>query len=127
MVVNADLNGVLICFNPLKDLLAEQVVTGNVQRILIKVLILGNIELIYLIVRVGLEGRLASPSSFNCFCHFSCQQCSSLSMHSGDGKSLSYNSTSGFILELFLQVKERPEQKALLRGLTELFADVFQI
>ena len=58
MVVIADLNGVLMRFNPLKDLSAEQVVTGNVQRILIRALILGNIELTCLIVRVGLEGRL---------------------------------------------------------------------
>ena len=40
-VVIADLNGVLI---PLKDVSAEHVVTGKVQRILRRVPILGNIE-----------------------------------------------------------------------------------
>ena len=65
MVVIADLKGVLIHFNALKDLSAQQVVTGSVQRILTIVLILGKIELICLMVSVGLEGRLASPCSLS--------------------------------------------------------------
>ena len=91
MVVIADLKGVLICFNALKDLSAEQVLTGSVKRILTRVSILGKIELICLMVRVGLEGRLVSPCSLSFFCHLICQLCSSLSIQSGDGKSHSYN------------------------------------
>ena len=67
MVVIADLKGVLIHFNALKDLSTEQVVTGSVQRILTRVSIMGKIELICLIVSVGLEGRLASPCSLKLF------------------------------------------------------------
>jgi hypothetical protein len=46
MVVIADLKGVLICFNSLKDLSAEQLVTGSGHRSFKRVFMLGNIELV---------------------------------------------------------------------------------
>lgn len=90
MVVIAALKGVLIRFSPLKDLSAEHDVTGSVQRIVTRALMFGYIELMCLRVSVRLDGGLVSPCSFSCCCHFSCQQCSSLSRHSGDERSPLY-------------------------------------
>ena len=44
-LVIVDLKGVLILLRPLKDLSAEQLVTGRVQRILIRAEMFGNIKL----------------------------------------------------------------------------------
>ncbi len=46
-------------------------------------------------VSVRVVGKLLPPCSFSCFCHFSCQVFSSLSKHSGDGKSFLYRSHTG--------------------------------
>ena len=99
-LVIAHLNGVFILFSPLKDLSAEQLVTGRVERILIRAVMLGYMELTCLRVSMRLVGKLLSPWSLNCCCHFVCQQCSSLSKHSGDGRLPSYRSASSLTLEM---------------------------
>ena len=76
-VVMADRKGVLIRFRLLKDLSAEQLVTGRVHRILSKALMFGNIEVACLRAAAGMEGKLLCPCSFRCCCHFIIQQCSS--------------------------------------------------
>ncbi len=57
-VVIDDRTAVLILFRPLKDLSAEQLVTGRVHNILTKALMLGNMVVACLRVTVGLCGRL---------------------------------------------------------------------
>ena len=99
-VVIDDRTAVLILFRPLKDLSAEQLVTGRVHNILTKALILGNMVVACLRVTVGLRGRLLSPWSLQYCSHFICQQCSSLSIQVGDGRSSLYRSTSWLTLEL---------------------------
>ena len=59
--VIADLKGVFILYSPLKDLSAEQLVTGKVQRILTRAVMLGYMELTCLRVSVRLVGKLLSP------------------------------------------------------------------
>ena len=63
---------VLIRFSALKDRSAEQLVTGNVHRILIRTLTLGYIEEVWRRVSVGVDGKLTSPCSLQCCCHFMC-------------------------------------------------------
>ena len=53
-----DLKGVLILLNPLKDLSAEQLVTGKVQRILTRAVMLGNMGLTCLKVSARFVGKL---------------------------------------------------------------------
>ena len=60
-LVIADLKGVLILLRLLKDLSAEQLVTGSVQRILTRAVMLGYMELTWLKVSVRLVGKLLSP------------------------------------------------------------------
>ena len=60
-LVIADLNSVFILFSPLKDLSAEQLVTGRVQRILTRAVMLGYIGPTCLNVSVRLVGKLLSP------------------------------------------------------------------
>ena len=91
---------VLTRFSPLKDLSAEHVVTGRVHRILTSVVMLGHIQVVCRRVSLGVDGRLFWPWSFNCCCHFICQQCSSLSTQSGDGRSPTYISTNWLTLVL---------------------------
>ena len=100
VLVMLDLNGVLILFSPLNDLSAEQEVTGRVQSILIRAVILGYMELVCCKVSVRVVGKLLPPCSFSCFCHFSCQVFSSLSKHSGDGKSFWYSSQTSLNLDM---------------------------
>ena len=76
-VVMADQKGVMIRFRLLKDLSAEQLVTGRVHRILSKALMFGNIEVACLRAAAGMESKLLYPCSFRCCCHFIIQQCSS--------------------------------------------------
>ena len=89
-VIIEDRRGVLILFSPLKDLSAEQLVTGKVHMMVISTWMLGYIGVTRRRVEERVVGKLALPFSRNCFCHFSYQQCSSLSTQSGDGKSSSY-------------------------------------
>ena len=84
----------LIRFSPLKDLSAEQLVTGRMQKILTKTLMLGYIEDTFLRVSASVEGKLFCPYSFRCCCHFIHQQCNSLLMELGDGRSCWYISAS---------------------------------
>ena len=93
-VVIDDRIAVLNRFSPLNDLSAEQLVTGSVHKILTKARMLGYMPVACLRVTVGLRGRLLSPCSLRCCSHFICQQCSSLWMQSGDGRSSRYRSTS---------------------------------
>lgn len=81
-------------FKTLKDLFAEQLVTGRVHIIVIKALMFGYISEVCLIVTVELSGRLVCPCSFRQICHFYCQQCSSLSMVPCEGRSFWYISAS---------------------------------
>ena len=60
-LVIADLKGVLILFRPLKDLSGEQLVTGNVQRIFTRAVMLGYMELTRLKVSVRFVVKLLSP------------------------------------------------------------------
>ena len=78
---------VFIRFTALNDRSAEQVVTGSVHRILSNARMLGNIEVECLRACVGVVGKLVCPCSLYCCCHFIHQQCSSLSMQDGDGRS----------------------------------------
>ena len=74
-----DHKGVFIRFNVLKDLSAEQVVTRSVH-IMLKILrMLGNMAVACLSALAGVVGKLSSPFSCRCYCHFINQQCSSLS------------------------------------------------
>ena len=57
-MVIEDLEAVLIRLSPLKDLSAEQLVTGRVHKMLIKALMFGYIAEVCLIVAVELNGRL---------------------------------------------------------------------
>ena len=57
-MVIEDLKAVLIRLSPLKDLSAEQLVTGRVHKMQIKALMFGYIAEVCLIVVVGLTGRL---------------------------------------------------------------------
>ena len=65
-----DRKAVLILFIPLKDLSAEQLVTGRTHRIVHKALILGYIAVACLRASVGLLGKLLLPCSWRCCCHF---------------------------------------------------------
>ena len=56
-MVIEDLKAVLIRLSPLKDLSAEQLVTGRVHKMLIKALTFGYIAEVCLSVVVGLNGR----------------------------------------------------------------------
>ena len=60
-LVIADLKGVLILFRPLKDLSAEQLVTGRVQRNFTRAVMLGYMELTCLKMSVRYVGKLLSP------------------------------------------------------------------
>ena len=73
MLVIVDLNGVLLLFRLLKDLSAVQVVTGSVQRILIRAVMFGYMELMCLNVCVRPVGKLLSPWSSNSLRHLICQ------------------------------------------------------
>ena len=79
-----DHKAVFISFTALKDLSAEQLVTGNVHRIQISVRMLGNIVVACRSACVGMLGNLICPCSC---CHFIYQQCSSPSMQSRGGRS----------------------------------------
>ena len=57
-MVIEDRKAVLMRLGPLKDLSAEQVVTGRVHKMLIKALIIGYMAEVCLIVVVGHNGRL---------------------------------------------------------------------
>ena len=57
-MVIEDLEAALIRLSPLRDLSAEQLVTGRVHKMLIKALIVGYIAEVCLIVAVGLNGML---------------------------------------------------------------------
>ena len=57
-MVIEDLEAVLIRLSPLRDLSAEQLVTGRVHKMLIKALMFGYIAEVCLIVAVELNGRL---------------------------------------------------------------------
>ena len=57
-MVIEDLKAVLIRLSPLKDLSAEQLVTGRVHKMLIKALMFGYIAKVCPSVVVGLNGRL---------------------------------------------------------------------
>ena len=89
-VVIVDRNGDLVCLSTLNDLSAEQVVTGKVHRMVIRVFILGYIEVVCFKVSKGEEGKLAFPYLFSCSCHFIFQHSSSLCKLLGDGKSCWY-------------------------------------
>ena len=56
-----DRKGVLIRFRLLKDLSAEQLVTGRVHRIRISALTFGYMEVACLRAAAGLEGKLFYP------------------------------------------------------------------
>ena len=85
-----DRRAIFIRFSPLKDLSAEQLVTGRVHKILTSNLIFWYIEVVCLRVVVGVDGKLSWPCSFRYCCHLICQQSSTLLMQSGDGRSLRY-------------------------------------
>ena len=89
-VVIEDLREVLICFRKLKDLSAEQLVTGRVNKILTKTSILGYMEVICGRVVVVLVGRLFCPCSLSYCCHFIFQQSNSLLTQCGDRRSFWY-------------------------------------
>ena len=93
-VVMDNRNGVLIRFRLLKDLSAEQLVTGRVHRILINTLMFGYIEVTCLRAAAGVDGKLLCPCSFRCCCHFICQQCNSEVTHSDEGRSSLYMAAS---------------------------------
>ena len=57
VVVMDDRNAVLKRFSPLKDLSAEQLVTGSVHSIVTNALMLGYIELACLTVTTGVDGK----------------------------------------------------------------------
>ena len=57
-MVIEDLKAVLTRLSPLKDLSAEQLVTGRVHKMLIKALMFGYIAEVCLIVVVVLNGRI---------------------------------------------------------------------
>ena len=61
VLVIVDLKGALILFSPLRDHSAEKLVTGRVQSILIRIEMLGYMELICFKVSVRLVGKLPSP------------------------------------------------------------------
>ena len=84
----------LIRFRLVKDLSAEQLVTGRVHRILIRAFTFGYIEVACLRATAGLDGKLLHPCSFRCCCHFICQQCNSEVTQPGDGRSSWYISAS---------------------------------
>ena len=54
-----DLRAIFIRFSPLKDLSAEQLVTGRVHMILTSALKFGYIEVVCLRVVVGIDGKLS--------------------------------------------------------------------
>ena len=76
-----------------------QLVTGRVQRILTRAVMLGNMGLTSLKVSARFVGSY-SPCSRSCCCHYIFQMCSSLSKQSHDGRSSSYSSASSLTLEV---------------------------
>ena len=85
-----DRRAIFIHFSPLKDLSAEQLVTGRLHKILTIALIFGYIEVLCLRVVVGVDGKLSWPCSFRYCCHLLCQQSKSLLMQPEDGMSSRY-------------------------------------
>ena len=96
--------------------------TGRVQRIFTRAVMLGYIELTCLKVRVRFVGKLLSPCP--CCCHFICQLYSSLSNHSGDGRSLSYRPASSLTLEMkSFDSRETNRDRVLWTDPALLFSD----
>ena len=80
-VVMEDRKAVFVRFSPLKDLSAEQLVTGRVHKMVTNTLMLGYMEVACLRVVVGLDGKLQCPCSVRCWCHFNFEQSNSLWKH----------------------------------------------
>ena len=79
-------------FSPLNNLLAEQLVTGIVDRMLSKTRMFGYIEVVCLSASKGFEGKLLYLCSCECHVHFTCQHPSSLFKLVDDGRSSLYSS-----------------------------------
>ena len=85
-------NDVFVLFSPLNDLLAEQLVTGIVERMLSKTRMFGYIEVACPSASKGVEGKLLNPCSCESRDHSTCQHPSSPFKQLDDGRSSLYNS-----------------------------------
>ena len=87
-----NLNAHFTRFRPLNDPSEEHEVTGRVQIISKRTVILERMDEAWGKVKDGLEGREEMPCSFTCCTHFKCQQLSSLSRPPWWGWSSPYRS-----------------------------------
>ena len=76
-----DRKAVFVHFSLLKDLSADQLVTGRVHKMVTNTLMFGYTEVTCLKVVVRLDNKLQCPRSVRCCCHFNFQQSNLLWKH----------------------------------------------